>query len=111
MDQSDAAKDDWVKAKRKPLLEFKEDFRNWFSFKQEIYVWGNGSIFDISILEHLLEYTRIPWKYYRVMDTRTLWKVHPYDKNKKGETTHTALADAKAQAKRIIEVWPKSQSR
>jgi len=109
MKQSDVAKADWVNARRISLVEFREELQKWMSYMQDIKIWGNGSIFDIAILEHMLDYTRIPWKFYNVRDTRTLWDVHPYDKSKKGETAHTALADAIAQAKRICEVWPTSK--
>ena len=105
--RSDMAKADWLNAKRQNLNDFRESLRQWMSFMQDIKVWGNGSVFDIAILEHMLDYTRIPWKYYNIRDTRTLWDIHPYKKENKKETAHTALADAIDQAERVCEVWPK----
>jgi|TARA_R110002110_G_scaffold241177_1_gene457460 hypothetical protein len=106
--QGDEARKEIYGAKRQASAEVLDEIRaqlNWYP--QPTYVWGNGSIFDIAILEHWMEYTRIPWKYYNVRDTRTLWHVHPYNKEAKGETAHTALDDAIAQAERVCEVWPR----
>lgn len=69
-----------------------------------VNVWGNGSIFDIKILEHILLQNdrRIPWKFYNIMDLRTFKRfnppveVHNYQK-------HNALADAITQATYIIK--------
>ena len=107
MKQGDEARKSTFNVRRKSVTETCGELRKFFSFMQRPMVWGNGSIFDIAILEHFMGYTQIPWKFYNVMDTRTLWRVHPYDKNKKGETAHTALEDAIAQAERVCEVWPK----
>jgi len=45
-------------------------------------VWGNGSIFDIAIMEHAyrqLDWTP-PWKFWNIRDTRTLWEMYPKEK-------------------------------
>lgn len=107
MKQSDAARKELIGARRTPFQETLETVRKWMSFIPEPCVWGNGSIFDIAILEHAMNYESIPWKFFNIYDTRTLWLVHPYDREKKGETKHTALDDAITQARRVCEVWPK----
>ena len=105
MKQSSEARGDWIKARQVKLDTFRENFRTWCGDRMR--VWSNGSCFDVAIMENLLEHTRIPWRYWDIRDTRTLWDIHPYDKSKKEETAHTALEDAIAQAERVIESWPK----
>lgn len=44
-------------------------------FKGSTFIWGNGSSFDVSILENAYKLCglEIPWKYYDVRDLRTLY--------------------------------------
>lgn len=69
-------------------------------------VWANGSAFDIVILEHSLKQTLtdrpnpIPWPYYTVRDTRTIYEITGVslrDKKYKTKTTHSAVEDAEHQ--------------
>ena len=48
-------------------------FRHWYQRVRPIRVWGNGSSFDISILEHAYRrvHSRPPWDYKAVRDMRT----------------------------------------
>lgn len=97
-------------ARRSSKKKILEELQTWILWlKTPLYVWGNGSIFDIAILEHWMNYTKIPWAYYNVRDTRTLWHVHPYDKNEDliQDVPHRALEDAIGQAEKVCEVWPK----
>jgi hypothetical protein len=66
-------------------------------------VWANGSAFDITILETALKQTLtekpnpIPWPYYTVRDTRTLYEaagVNLKDKKYGTRTTHNAVEDS-----------------
>tara|TARA_R110000803_G_scaffold158426_1_gene222702 strand:+ start:698 stop:1216 length:519 start_codon:yes stop_codon:yes gene_type:complete len=107
MGQGDEARGAITKARRKSVKECLEHFRWWCQKGSRCKAWGNGSVFDITMMEDLMDHTQIPWKFWDIRDTRTLWDIHPYDKNKKGETAHTALEDAIAQAERVCEVWPK----
>lgn len=65
-------------------------------------VWGNGSSFDISILDHAYDYNT-PWAFYNVRDMRTIvWLAEQYGFNKHaikrvGEQ-HNALLDSRYQA-------------
>lgn len=56
-------------------------------------IWANGTTFDITILEHAMAQcgVNVPWKYWQVMDARTLYKLAP----EVGKLTnnHNALAD------------------
>lgn len=74
-------------------------------------VWGNGSTFDISILEHA--YTQlnreVPWKFWNIRDVRT---IKDLGKKKVDEAifkmegiAHNALDDAKHQAKYVSILW------
>lgn len=68
--------------------------------------WGNGSNFDISIIEHLIEDCDLdsPWLFYNIRDLRT-FKEDVYDgkKTKREGTHHNALDDAKHQAQVVID--------
>lgn len=91
----------------KPAKEVLEIFARWMLINnKDAYVWGNGSTFDISIMEDLFKdygLTR-PWKYNRVMDMRTFKRF-----NNKGVMTksigvaHNALDDAKFQAQWVMD--------
>jgi len=70
-------------------------------------VWGNGSSFDIVVMESAFRQTLtdrprpIPWQYWSVRDTRTLYElagVKLKDKKYGTKTTHNALEDAEHQA-------------
>lgn len=68
--------------------------------------WGNGAIFDISILEHLLaEYNiKPPWKFSNVRDLRTFKEyVAGNAKINKLGIEHNALDDAMSQAQYVME--------
>ena len=76
-------------------------------------VWGNGSTFDISMLEdayrqHGLE---IPWKFWNIRDCRTVVDMFETQRGGFGQNrkaaSHNALEDAIAQAKYIMRMWRK----
>jgi hypothetical protein len=69
--------------------------------QKDLKVWGNGSTFDISILENMFDQYRIkcPWGYNGIMDLRTFRRfVANNRKIEKLGTAHNALDDAKSQA-------------
>lgn len=107
MGQTDGAKADWVVRKKKSVTDTRNAVRSWMSTMRRPTVWGNGSVFDITMMEDFMDHTQIPWKFWDVMDTRTHHRHFPFDKSKKGVTAHTALDDAIAQAERVCETWPK----
>ena len=68
--------------------------------------WVKGLNFDIPILEYCYSCvgyeSKIPWKYYELMDLRTLIKVHSNIKlPKRTSVKHTAIEDAIYQAECI----------
>jgi len=74
-------------------------------------VWGNGSIFDIAILENAYRsYDKvIPWEFWNVRDCRTIKDMYEssrggWDK-KMGGGKHNALQDAIYQAEYICAMW------
>lgn len=110
LDQSDAAR---KRVARPPKLrvkkaEIKASVMDYWTRMNCKYVWGNGSIFDIAILENWWGHVQIPWKYYNIRDTRTLWHVSPVEKD--GLTAHSALEDATAQAQRVVASWGKARA-
>lgn len=76
-----------------------------------VTVWGNGSTFDISILEDWYRQLdiEIPWKYYNVRDMRTVVDLAEgiVDKNdfEFEGIKHNALDDAKHQARVVSAMW------
>lgn len=74
-------------------------------------VWGNGSTFDISILEDVYRQRKLtcPWPYWSVRDVRTIVDcaegiVSRKDFEFEG-TEHNALDDAIHQAKYVAAMW------
>ena len=72
-------------------------------------VWGNGSSFDITILEHAYATCNLPpiWKFWDIRDMRTAVDMGDYQKGTipfEG-TAHNALDDAVHQAKVIARCF------
>lgn len=72
----------------------------------ELRPWGNGSVFDISILEHAFLQCdiQIPWDFWNIRDVRTRIEDAQLDKKSipfEG-TKHYALDDAYHEAKLIV---------
>lgn len=74
-----------------------------------IHVWGNGSSFDISILDHAYAHCGIGqvWDFRKVRDMRTLVDETEFDVTliPSVGTHHNALDDAEWQAKVISAAW------
>jgi hypothetical protein len=67
-------------------------------------LWGHGYGFDITIIEDMLRQCNksIPWQFWQVMDSRTLFNLCKIDPRKAMQTDlHNALADAYFQAKGV----------
>lgn len=56
-------------------------------------IWANGITYDMTILEHAFKQygMPLPWKYYRVMDARTVFKMCPNEQRL--ANNHHALQD------------------
>lgn len=77
-------------------------------------VWGNGSTFDISMLEDAYRQLNIeiPWKFWNVRDCRTVLDMYEsvrggFNKTVNRNGAHNALQDAKFQAQYITMMWQK----
>lgn len=75
---------------------------------RKAYVWGNGSSFDITLLETLYKDFGVecPWMFYKVMDLRTFKRFCAAGRKVEvleGDA-HNALDDAKAQAQYVLDV-------
>jgi hypothetical protein len=108
MGQEDAAKTIFHE-KAKPTIEVLNTFVQWFTATNKTaFVWGNGSTFDISIMENLFrDYgVKIPWGYNKVMDLRTFKRFCAPEGSKvliKSGVKHNALDDAQGQAEFVME--------
>lgn len=98
--QSDAAKQDAFNGSEDPIACAKA-FNAWINGNDK--VWGNGSVFDITILESWFETTGVPvpWKFWNVRDVRTVEDIGEIDKSRfeRQGTFHNALDDAIHQVK------------
>lgn len=75
-------------------------------------VWSNGAAFDVVACETAWQQLgiRIPWPFYTVRDTRTLYEVAGVslkDKKYKSSTTHRAVEDAEHQAIVVQDAYQK----
>lgn len=111
MNQSDAAKRVFNE-KSKPVANVLTTMTQWYKSipaeTKKIQVWGNGSSFDISIMEHIFRQLNIgiPWGYSKVMDLRTFKRFVAKGVDvRKGGTNHNALDDAKSQAQYVIDQY------
>jgi hypothetical protein len=107
MSQSGAAKKVFHEQAR-PAKEVLTIFSNWVlqtATISKIQAWGNGSTFDISIMEDLFKQysVKTPWMYNGVMDLRTFKRfVAGGAQVEKLGTDHNALDDAISQATYVI---------
>ena len=64
---------------------------------QSSFLWSQGPTFDMTILEHAYKSYKkpIPWQYYKVRDSRTLFSLYPG--LPKPSTSHHALEDCRRQ--------------
>jgi DNA polymerase III epsilon subunit-like protein len=111
MSQSDAAKKVFHE-KAQPAAAVLPTFQKWlrqFDLKKGPYVWGNGSTFDLSMLEDIFRCYDLPepWGYNKAMDVRTYKRFLAGGAQiPNAGTAHNALDDAIAQAQYIIDHLP-----
>jgi len=101
----------WGKQNPEAIEEAMGD-RDRVSFKEAMYQlykfclnhgkpWSHGSAFDVVAIEHAWRQTgqMLPWPYYNVRDTRTLFDITGVSlKDGNHVTTHKAVEDAERQA-------------
>ena len=95
-----------------PLREALEKFAAWVGNPKTEF-WGHGSDFDNVLLAAADRACNIqlPWFYSYNRCYRTISRMHrdqlPFQGNADASTTHSALADAEAQAMHLIEILSK----
>lgn len=104
--QPKEAQESWQK-NPVPLNEALDKFVTFYG-KESIPIWGNGSSFDVTILESALysqgwQTGKLPWKFWDIYDLRTLTNILGRKLEKTG-INHNALHDAIAEAKLLIEM-------
>lgn len=109
MEQSDAARRALFEGESKFLVEVLGLLVTWINAQvlsrgDNLFVWGNGATFDISLLENAYtqHYQRAPWEFRDVRDYRTLRHLAAmanFECDSTITVAHDALADATAQAK------------
>ena len=108
LDQKDENKNRLLAMKRKSLEVVLEELLHVIPTKREVaqlYVWGHGSAFDITILENAYKAIRkeMFWNYKNVRDTRTFFDLCDY--TYKSDGGHDALQDAMNQAIGVREAY------
>jgi len=96
------------KEQAKPVKEGLVEFLGFLdeSPKDKLSPWGNGSSFDVTIIEHLLvSYgLAVPWKFWNIYDLRTFKRfIYSGKEMTRTGTYHNALDDAKHQANIVIK--------
>lgn len=113
MTQSDKAREIFNKEFRHTPVYFTGEF-NQFCRSSNMHnpkLWGNGASFDIPILESLLKKNmaidaKLPWQFWDHRCFRTIKAITNCDKKIPFEgEKHSALTDARHQAKCLIELW------
>lgn len=105
--------DEASRARKKPLATALDEMASWFRSKPaEPKVWGNGSSFDITILEHAYAKgghgLKAPWHFTNIRDMRTIVELAALQEWPKREGVHhNALDDARYQARVISACWQK----
>ncbi len=72
------------------------------------YLWCQGPLFDYAILENLYKNLQIPipWNFWQIRDSRTLFAMMPKDPRKAIQSdAHNALADCYYQAKCVQQTY------
>ena len=69
--------------------------------------WCQGPLFDYAILQDIYKQLGhpVPWQYYQIRDSRTLFNLVPRDTNEKRTGLHNALEDCYFQAKKVQKVY------
>ena len=81
------------------VADFIRDLQKWLVGVE--VVWAQGYGFDMTILENLLRMFghNVPWNFWNIRDSRTLFQLMPQDPRKAMNfTAHNALEDCRAQA-------------
>ena len=69
--------------------------------------WCQGPLFDYAILQNLYGQmgVPVPWNYWQIRDSRTLFSLVPRDPSETRTGLHNALEDCYFQAKKVQRVY------
>ena len=75
---------------------------NKFSVGVDVF-WCQGPLFDYAILQDIYKQLGypVPWQYWQIRDSRTLFSLVPKDPDEKRTGLHNALEDCYFQAKKV----------
>lgn len=91
---------------RVPLNEMVKQLNKWCVGLDEI--WCQGPLFDYAILQNLYAQMGqpVPWNYWQIRDSRTLFNMLPKDPRKDIQMSlHNALADCYFQSKSVQKAY------
>lgn len=116
---SEEARQAWLSAPRIQARQFFVQFTGWVNSvcpdHYDLAVWGHGATFDISMLEDFYrtfaymgnQLVEVPWRFWNIRDTRTLYDLFPPQKQARKGVYHNALHDALDQAIWVNEAYEK----
>lgn len=92
-----------------PLPQALREFNNFLAGLHDYVLVGNGSTFDITILESAYQKAKVgnPTEFRRYRDLRTYMELYERDTNRTPaslQVTHQAVEDAEVEARRLIEI-------
>jgi len=69
--------------------------------------WCQGPLFDYAILQNIYKQLGqpVPWNFWQIRDSRTLFSLVPRDLNEIRKEAHNALADCYFQAEKVQKVY------
>ena len=75
---------------------------NRWSVGVEVF-WCQGPLFDYAILQNFYKNLNqpVPWNYWQIRDSRTIFNLLPADPSERREEKHNALADGDYQARKL----------
>lgn len=81
-------------------------FSNWYKEVDGEQVWGNGAMFDNTILGNAYKNNslEVPWKFWNDMCYRTVKGMYKHIKLERVGTYHNAVDDAESQALHLIKI-------
>lgn len=106
LQQNDAARTSLIAMTKVRLVSVLYNFSTWF--QGSVYIWGNGSDFDVSLLT--AAYNKVhqepPWNFWNVRCFRTIKNEDKHIEPPVFEgVEHNALDDAHNQALHLIKIW------
>lgn len=107
--QQDKAAIDALLRKQVHIKEGIQSFINFFKRNGYTYIWSHGAGFDVPVIEHIMRLLEleIPWKFWNVRDTRTIFHLAKIKPNRSEGTHHNALDDSIQQAKAVQRAYSK----